>query len=143
MIGTRQASTPKNPHLDFNFPYAVSGLCFVFLPMATSAVSRVKPNVSANIRYITRYSPPPSFAARYGNLQIFPSPTALPAAASTNPIDPENECLFFSFSMFPVGKSPLPSCKILNPLYYKQALCQSFISYPYSRNVSSSSMAMS
>ena len=41
-------------------------------------------------------NPPPSFAARYGNLQMLPRPTALPAAANTNPIEPENELLLFS-----------------------------------------------
>ena len=64
--------------------------------MATSVVRRVKPNVNANTMYITRNNPPPSLAARYGNLHMFPSPTALPAAARTNPIDPLNE-LRFSF----------------------------------------------
>ena len=59
-----------------------------------SVVKSVKPNVNANKIYITRKIPPPSFAARYGNLQIFPSPTALPAAASTKPKEPENEFLF-------------------------------------------------
>ena len=29
--------------------------------------------------------PPPSLAARYGNLHKLPTPTALPAAARTNP----------------------------------------------------------
>ena len=36
-----------------------------------------------------RKIPPPYFAARYGNLQIFPSPTDAPAADSTKPIFPE------------------------------------------------------
>ena len=36
-------------------------------------------------------------AARYGKRQIFPTPTALPAAASTNPRDPVKPPLFFVF----------------------------------------------
>ena len=44
------------------------------------------PKVIAKIRYTNKNIPPPYFAARYGNLHIFPSPTAEPAAARTNPI---------------------------------------------------------
>ena len=43
--------------------------------------------------------PPPSFAAKYGNLHIFPKPTALPAAASTKPIEPLNEFRFVCVSI--------------------------------------------
>lgn len=43
----------------------------------------------ARMIYKAKNNPPPSFAAKYGNLHILPNPTALPAAASTNPIDPE------------------------------------------------------
>jgi hypothetical protein len=39
--------------------------------------------------------PPPYLAARYGNLHIFPSPTADPAAAKINPILLENSLLSF------------------------------------------------
>ena len=42
-----------------------------------------------------RKIPPPYFAARYGNLQIFPSPTDAPAADSTKPIFPEKVLLLF------------------------------------------------
>ena len=48
--------------------------------MAISVVSSVKPTVKTSIRYMIRNRPPPSFAARYGNLHKFPTPTALPAA---------------------------------------------------------------
>ena len=40
--------------------------------------------------------PPPYFAARYGNLQIFPSPTDAPAADRTYPSLPEKLLLLFS-----------------------------------------------
>ena len=48
--------------------------------------------------------PPPYFAARYGNLQIFPSPTDAPAADRTYPSLPEKLllllCSIFSLSPF-------------------------------------------
>ena len=69
--------------------------------------------------------------ARYGNRQMFPNPTALPAAASTKPIDPENECLFFSFSISSMGKFPRSLPVKLNklfPLYYRSAGFQTFSS---------------
>ena len=48
--------------------------------------------------------PPPYFVARYGNLQIFPSPTDAPAADRTYPSLPEKLLLcyvpFFSFLSF-------------------------------------------
>jgi hypothetical protein len=58
------------------------------------SISSVKPTVKTSIRYMIRNRPPPSFAARYGNLHKFPKPTALPAAASTNPMPPEKLPLF-------------------------------------------------
>lgn len=76
------------------FPYALVGLSFVFLPIAISVVISVKPNVSARIIYTRINIPPPYWAARYGNLHKFPKPTALPAAASTNPMPPEKLPLF-------------------------------------------------
>ena len=45
---------------------------------------------------MTKNSPPPSFAARYGKRHRFPTPTALPAAAKTKPNCPE-KLLFFLF----------------------------------------------
>ena len=45
-------------------------------------------------KYTRRKIPPPYFAARYGNLQIFPRPTADPATASTYPIFPEKLARF-------------------------------------------------
>ena len=45
--------------------------------------------------YTKRKIPPPYFAARYGNLHILPKPTALPAAANTNPIEPLKLAFFF------------------------------------------------
>lgn len=110
ITGTRQAIIPIPFHLLWIFPYAVNGLCFVFLPIATSVIRSVKPNVRARTMYMTRNIPPPSFAARYGNLHIFPSPTALPAAARTNPIDPLNEFLFVWFSI--KHFSPVHFCMI-------------------------------
>ena len=58
----------------------------VLLPMATSVIISVNPKVTARRTYVIRKAPPPYFAARYGNLHIFPSPTAEPAAARTKPI---------------------------------------------------------
>ena len=72
----------------------------VVRPIAISVVSNAKPKVRTSIRYTSRKSPPPSFAARYGNLHIFPSPTALPAAARTNPMLPEKVLLDFSFILY-------------------------------------------
>ena len=63
--------------------------------------------VSTSTRYTSKNEPPPSFAARYGNRHRLPTPTALPAAARTNPICPEKLLAFFSMilkllSVFPV-----------------------------------------
>ena len=86
--------------------------------MATSVVRRANPNVTARTRYITRKRPPPSFAARYGNLQMFPSPTALPAAARTNPKDVENVFLFFELMI--ADSSTKPSCASARRFYKKK-----------------------
>ena len=49
--------------------------------------------------------PPPYCAAQYGNLHRFPRPTALPAAAITNPILPVKLLLFsFIFPYFSLFK---------------------------------------
>ena len=86
IIGMIAASTPRKPKRLSNFLKAPIALSPVFLPIAISAIINEKPNVTARIRYTRRNVPPPYFAARYGNLQRLPSPTADPAAASTNPI---------------------------------------------------------
>ena len=65
--------------------YAPITLLPVFLPMAISVIISANPKVTASIRYISKNIPPPYFAARYGKRQIFPNPTAEPAAARINP----------------------------------------------------------
>ena len=45
--------------------------------------------------------PPPFLAASEGKLHILPRPTALPAAASTKPIDPENAAIKIVVSKAP------------------------------------------
>ena len=45
--------------------------------------------------------PPPYFAARYGNLQRLPKPTAEPAAAKTKPSLPEKVSRFVSIKYSP------------------------------------------
>ena len=95
ITGIINAIGPINPNLESTSLYALVGLNFVFLPIAISVVIRVKPNVSASIMYTRINIPPPYCAARYGNLHRLPSPTALPAAASTNPISPVKLPLFF------------------------------------------------
>ena len=70
------------------FPFAKlrnapTGLFLVIRPRADSATIIVYPNVNASMIYTSRKIPPPYFAARYGNLQIFPSPTDAPAADRT------------------------------------------------------------
>ena len=100
IYGTTNDSQPRNAHLGLKNLYAVSGPCCERLPMATSVISSVKPNVTANNMYISRKSPPPSRAARYGKRQILPKPTAEPAAASTKPSEPLKEFLFFLFIIY-------------------------------------------
>ena len=99
--GTKKVNTPRNFHFFLIASYAYIALFPVFRPIAISVVSRVNPTVSTSTRYRIRKSPPPSFAARYGNLHRFPTPTALPAAAKTNPICPLNP--FFCFISIPLS----------------------------------------
>ena len=68
----------------------------VILPSTVSDVIRVYPKVKASMIYTSTNAPPPYFAARYGNLQILPRPTAEPAVARTYPSEPEN-LLLLSF----------------------------------------------
>ena len=86
-----------NFHFGCSVPNARSAFSFVLLPIATSVVRSTNPNVTTSTRYTSRNSPPPSFAHKYGKRQIFPTPTALPAAASTKPSEPLK--LFFFFAM--------------------------------------------
>ena len=60
-------------------------LRFVILPIVVSDIIMAYPNVSVSIRYVNKNIPPPYFAAKYGNLQILPSPTAEPATANMYP----------------------------------------------------------
>ena len=87
---TDAAINPINPKRESNDLYASIGLSLVLRPKATSAVSNVKPNVNNNNIYTSTNNPPPFCAARYGNLQMLPRPTAEPAAAITNPNFPVN-----------------------------------------------------
>ena len=50
MTGTRNVSTPRNFHFGCISSYAPMALFCVFLPIAMSEVSSVKPNVSTNTR---------------------------------------------------------------------------------------------
>ena len=100
--GTRKVKRPRNFHFGLSSSKAFSAFFFVFRPIATSVVSNTNPKVNTSTRYTRRNRPPPSFAHKYGNLQIFPTPTALPAAAKTKPIEPE-KLLPFSF----ISNSPL------------------------------------
>ena len=85
----------KNPF--FPSPLkALTGLFFVILPMAVSAMIIVYPNVRARTMYTSRKMPPPYFAAKYGNRQMFPRPTDAPADERTKPSFPEKLLLFCS-----------------------------------------------
>ena len=93
MIAARYPTAPKRLSNALKAPIALKP---VFRPIAISAIIKEKPKVTAKIRYTSKNVPPPYLAARYGNLQIFPRPTAEPAAASTNPI------LFEKFPLFSI-----------------------------------------
>ena len=88
MIGTKVARYPTHANFLLIVSKARIALAFVFLPIPISITSNEKPKVSASIKYTKIKIPPPYCAAKYGNLHKFPRPTALPAAASTNPRPP-------------------------------------------------------
>ena len=75
-------------------------LMFVSLPKVFAAMGKAGTFVGI-LFFVTAI-----FAARYGNRHRLPTPTALPAAARTNPICPEKLLAFFSMilkllSVFP------------------------------------------
>ena len=55
------------------------------------------PTARMQRRYINTKAPPPSVPALYGKPQIFPKPTAEPAAASTNVHFPTQETVSLIF----------------------------------------------
>ena len=64
-------------HLTFRF--------FAILPSANSADKPTRPNKAIKIKYGIRKAAPPYCPKRYGNIHMFPIPTAEPTQASTNP----------------------------------------------------------
>ncbi len=58
----------------------------VRLPMASSVIISVTPNVIIRIRYVIRKIPSPYCSTRYGKRHRFPIPTADPVAARMNSI---------------------------------------------------------
>jgi hypothetical protein len=65
--------------------------------MAISPTMTGKQMRKINPRYINKNAAPPFCPARYGKRQIFPNPTAEPAAAMMNPKRPEKLPLFDIF----------------------------------------------
>ena len=62
------------------------------------------PTARMQRRYINTKAPPPSVPALYGKPQIFPKPTAEPAAASTNVDFPPQQTVSFIFEeVFPTN----------------------------------------
>ena len=64
MNGTTQARTPTKLKRLSSFLNAPMALTPVFLPIAISVIIKVKPKVTASIKYTSRKMPPPYFAAR-------------------------------------------------------------------------------
>ena len=61
------------------------------------------PTAKMHKRYINTKAPPPSVPALYGKPQIFPKPTADPAAASTKVHFPTQEIVSLTFEdVFPI-----------------------------------------
>ncbi len=89
---TNAASTPMNPTTCHGLAgrssalNAPTGLDWAALPSMTSAMMIGRPRNRMQARYSRMKILPPFSPAMYGNRQMFPSPTALPAAARINPI---------------------------------------------------------
>ena len=82
---------------------ALTGLFLARLPIIISAIIIGSPTARMQSRYINTKAPPPSVPALYGKPQIFPKPTAEPAAASTNVHFPTQETVSLIFEeVFPI-----------------------------------------
>ena len=112
MIGTSVAKYPTQINFLFICSNARIALAFVFLPIPISITNKEKPNVSAKIKYTRIKIPPPYWAAKYGKRHRFPKPTALPAAARTNP-SPPLKLLLSSFININNSVSSINKIKVL------------------------------
>ena len=74
----------KNANFLFNFLNMFIGVSAILLPTINSNKSNGIPKRKTPIIYGIKNEPPPFCAAIYGNLQIFPIPTAEAIAAKTN-----------------------------------------------------------
>ena len=93
------------------------------LPIRNSFITSGSPKISAQTIYKMMNAPPPFSPTIYGNFQMLPSPTALPAAANRTPIFDEKD-LTISYSPFSTLYS---NSKILmNPVSLKTLLMSSF-----------------
>ena len=82
---------PTSPHA-FPFPkeiYASAALDAPWRPTMNSAIIPGIPKRNTQMMYMTMKAAPPFCPAMNGNLQMLPSPTALPAVARITPIFPK------------------------------------------------------
>lgn len=78
---------------------APKGPVFMLLPNAISPITPENPSRITNIKYGIKNAAPPNLPVRYGNIQMFPMPTADPMQATINPSLVRNSSLPFSFPL--------------------------------------------